>query len=124
MKAINVSDVPKAIHHSQKDSIIGANATNQMLLTKEEMEHSGAKKFILLEYIVFPPGTSTPRHTDPEGTEAIIYLTRGEAVFAIEDKEQIVKGGSIIYIPPGAFHYVRNHSNYNVEYVYFTIKAK
>ena len=124
MKAIKVADVTKVVHHSQKESVIGANATNQMMLTKEEMEHSGAKKFTLLEYIVFPPGTSTPKHTDPEGTEAIVYLTRGEAVFAIDDKEETVKGGSIIYLPPGAPHYIKNKSNHNVEYVYFTINVK
>jgi len=124
MKAIRVSDVPKVIHHSERDSVIGAWATNQMLITKEEMENSGAKKFVLLEYIIFPPGTSTPKHTDPEGMEAMVYVTKGEAIFSIGDREEKVKGGSVIYIPSGALHYIKNSSKHNLEYVYFTVSLK
>jgi quercetin dioxygenase-like cupin family protein len=56
---------------------------------------------------LFPPGAAHERHYHPNAAE-VLYVLRGRGGAGTEDEEHEVTAGSVVYIPRGAIHWLRN----------------
>jgi mannose-6-phosphate isomerase-like protein (cupin superfamily) len=41
----------------------------------------------------------------------LYYVRQGEATLQIEDEEQVIREGDVVFIPANAYHTVRNHTD-------------
>lgn len=41
----------------------------------------------------------------------LYYVRYGEAILRIEDEEQVIREGDVVFIPANAWHTVRNHTD-------------
>lgn len=65
----------------------------------------------------FPPNSHAPSHVH-EAEEEIIYFLTGYGEMFFDDKPEVIKRGSIAYIPPHVKHSIKNDSNETMSLVY------
>lgn len=53
------------------------------------------------------PGSEQPMHSHPEA-EQIYVVTAGKGLMRVDDEAQEVGPGTLVFIPPGAKHAIRN----------------
>ncbi len=59
------------------------------------------------DHVTYLTGGEAPAHVH-EDTEEVFYVIRGTGVIILNGKEIPVKAGSVVTVPPGAVHAVRN----------------
>lgn len=62
------------------------------------------------------PGSEQPMHRHPEA-EQIYVVVAGHGVMRVDDEEQEVGPGTLVFIPPGAEHAIRNVGRERLSYV-------
>lgn len=62
------------------------------------------------------PGSEQPMHSHPEG-EQVYVIVAGNGLMRVDDEEQSVGPGTLVFIPPGANHAIRNVGRNQLTYV-------
>jgi mannose-6-phosphate isomerase-like protein (cupin superfamily) len=62
------------------------------------------------------PGSEQPMHSHPEAEQVYVVVT-GHGLMRVDDEEQPVGPGSLVFIPPGAKHAIRNVGSDQLTYV-------
>lgn len=62
------------------------------------------------------PGSEQPMHSHPEA-EQVYVIVAGTGVMRVDDEEQVVGPGTLVFIPPGASHAIRNVGSTPLTYV-------
>ena len=62
------------------------------------------------------PGSEQPMHSHPEA-EQVYVIVAGNGVMKVDDEEQGVGPGTLVFIPPGAHHAIRNVGSSPLTYV-------
>jgi len=62
------------------------------------------------------PGSEQPMHSHPEA-EQVYVIVNGDGVMRVDGEEQPVGPGSLVFIPPGASHAIRNVGSDQLTYV-------
>lgn len=62
------------------------------------------------------PGSEQPMHSHPEA-EQVYVIVAGTGVMRVDDEEQEVGPGTLVFIPPGASHAIRNTGSTSLTYV-------
>jgi len=73
-------------------------------------------KYCQISLLRIPPGEGFPRHLHP-GSEDIIYVLRGRAIFSLGEEEVEVSAGEIIVIPENIPHSAVNRTKRDLEAV-------
>ncbi|MHA2005838.1 MAG: cupin domain-containing protein [Promethearchaeota archaeon] len=77
--------------------------------------NSGAKNFAMRRFEIIPGG-NVPLHNHPEDHE--IYILSGDGKFYDDKgKEENVKSGDVVYIPPNEKHGIDNLGNDNFVFI-------
>jgi len=61
-------------------------------------------------------GSEQPMHSHPEAEQVYVIVT-GDGVMRVDDEDQPVGPGSLVFIPPGANHAIRNVGRDQLTYV-------
>lgn len=61
-------------------------------------------------------GSGQPMHSHPEAEQAYVIVA-GSGVMRVDDQEQEIGPGMLVYIPPGANHAIRSVGNERLTYV-------
>jgi len=61
-------------------------------------------------------GSEQPMHSHPEA-EQVYVIVAGNGVMKVDDEEQEVAAGMLVFIPPGASHAIRNVGDESLMYV-------
>ena len=62
------------------------------------------------------PGSEQPMHSHPEA-EQVYVIVAGNGVMRVDGEEQAVGPGTLVFIPPGANHAIRNVGSTSLTYV-------
>lgn len=62
------------------------------------------------------PGSEQPMHSHPEA-EQVYVVVAGRGLMRVDDEEQEVGPGALVFIPPGAKHAIRNVGGESLTYV-------
>ncbi len=62
------------------------------------------------------PGSEQPVHGHPE-QEQVYVIVRGRGLMRVGDEEAEVRAGTLVYVPPGSGHAVRNTGEEPLVYV-------
>lgn len=62
------------------------------------------------------PGSEQPVHSHPEA-EQVYVIVAGSGLMRVDDEEQEVGPGTLVFIPPGANHAIRNVGSEPLTYV-------
>lgn len=62
------------------------------------------------------PGSGQPMHSHPEADQVYVIVA-GNGVMRVDEEEQEVGPGTLVFIPPGANHAIRNVGNELLTYV-------
>lgn len=62
------------------------------------------------------PGSEQPIHSHPEA-EQVYVIVAGNGIMRVDDDEQEVGPGTLVFIPPGASHAIRNVGSTSLTYV-------
>lgn len=62
------------------------------------------------------PGSEQPMHGHPEA-EQVYVIVAGNGIMRVDDEEQEVGPGTLVFIPPGAKHAIRNVGSEPLTYV-------
>lgn len=62
------------------------------------------------------PGSEQPMHSHPEA-EQVYVIVAGNGVMRVDGEEQEVGRGTLVFIPPGAKHAIRNVGSKSLTYV-------
>lgn len=62
------------------------------------------------------PGSEQPMHSHLEA-EQVYVIVAGTGVMRVDDEEQEVGPGTLVFIPPGADHAIRNTGSTSLTYV-------
>lgn len=62
------------------------------------------------------PGSEQPMHSHPEA-EQVYVIVAGTGLMRVNDQEQEVGPGTLVFIPPGAKHSIRNTGSVSLVYV-------
>jgi mannose-6-phosphate isomerase-like protein (cupin superfamily) len=62
------------------------------------------------------PGSEQPLHSHPEADQAYV-VAAGTGLMRVNDEEQEVGPGTLVFIPPGAKHSIRNTGSVPLVYV-------
>lgn len=62
------------------------------------------------------PGSEQPMHSHPEA-EQVYVIVAGNGLMRVDDEEQEVGPGVLVFIPPGARHAIRNLGTTPLTYV-------
>ncbi len=62
------------------------------------------------------PGSEQPMHSHPEA-EQVYVVVAGTGLMRVNDEEQEVSPGTLVFIPPGAEHSIRNTGSVSLVYV-------
>ena len=62
------------------------------------------------------PGSEQPLHGHPEA-EQVYVIVAGTGVMRVDDEEHEVGPGTLVFIPPGAKHAIRNRGGTSLTYV-------
>ena len=98
----------------QGDKITNARTGQTMTFLKTAAETNGA--LLQIECFSPPSAVKEPEHIHPL-QENIFTMMSGSCNFSINGKEQIVRPGQTIKIPPGTRHYFWNAGNEVAHYI-------
>lgn len=90
---------PGALHPAHEGTILA-----QGVFAAEEIGAPFGCAFGVLE-----PGMAQQPERVP--LAKLYYVRYGEAVLRIEDEEQVIREGDVVFIPANAWHTVRNHTD-------------
>lgn len=62
------------------------------------------------------PGSEQPMHSHPEA-EQVYVIVAGNGVMRVDDEDQEAGPGTLVFIPPGAKHAIRNVGGNTLTYV-------
>lgn len=62
------------------------------------------------------PNSEQPMHSHPE-SEQVYVIVAGSGVMRVDDEERQVGPGTLVFIPPGAAHAIRNVGESTLTYV-------
>jgi mannose-6-phosphate isomerase-like protein (cupin superfamily) len=69
-------------------------------------------------FVILPKGQKTPYVYHRKREQIIVFLT-GEVIGVIDGKEVALKGGDVLFTPPGEKHRLENRSNEDVRFLEF-----
>ena len=70
-----------------------------------------------LSLVKVKKGSLTPKHTH-EDEEQVYIILKGSGVVRLNDEEEKVGGGMIVYIPRGTEHEIKNTGEDDLTYIY------
>ena len=71
---------------------------------------------LAITFVECDPASEQPMHSHPEA-EQVYVIVSGNGLMRVDDEEQEVGAGALIFIPPGAKHAIRNASSKPLTYV-------
>lgn len=75
-----------------------------------------ASRNLAITWVDCPPGSWQPRHQH-DAQEQIYVIIRGRGVMTVGDDEQELTEGTLVFVPPGTPHTIRNESDSPMAYV-------
>ena len=71
---------------------------------------------LAVTWVDCPPGSSQPTHQH-EAQEQVYVITQGRGVMTLGDEERELVVGTLVFVPPGTPHTIRNDSSEPMTYV-------
>jgi len=68
-------------------------------------------------HVVLHQGQDVGEHVT-EGKEEIIYIIAGKAIITVDDEVEKIESGTMIYIPHGKKHNIKNEDEETLQYIY------
>ena len=73
-------------------------------------------RHLAITWVDCPPGSSQPRHQH-DTQEQIYVITQGRGLMTVGDEERELATGTLVFVPPGTPHTIRNASKEPMSYV-------
>jgi len=110
----------RSIYDQKPESDHEASVTVWWLVREGELrDKTKGGSLDLVAAFEVPAGGQVQPHTHP--THEFYYVTSGRGVVTIEDEEQSVSEGDLVYIPPNLVHSLRSGPGVSVRAVAFAM---
>jgi mannose-6-phosphate isomerase-like protein (cupin superfamily) len=86
--------------------------TASLLLAKGQF----GSQNLAITWVDSPPGSQQPLHRHPDH-EQVYVIVRGRGTMTIDAEAQEVAAGTLVFVPPGAEHAIRNDGPELLSYV-------
>ena len=90
----------------------GAGQDSYLMLTKGQFGSSN----LAITWVDCAPGSEQRLHVH-ETQEQVYVIVRGSGVMRVAGEEQEVGPGTMVYVPPGSEHAIRNDGNETLTYI-------
>ena len=99
-------------HLSESPQHLRGGQTSYLLLT----EGQAGSRHLSITWVEGEPGSQQTLHAHPD-SEQVYVIVAGRGLMHVADEEQQVGPGTLIFIPKGALHAIRNVGSEKLVYV-------
>ena len=71
---------------------------------------------LAITWVDCPPGTQQPLHRHPD-LEQVYVIVRGRGTMLVGAERRVVEEGTLVFVPPGTDHAIRNDGTEHLSYV-------